>query len=62
MNKSIFEMTDGEAKYNRLLSEANEAKNRLWGIARELDLLGYSRKANSCRTLVEKIEEWQNRG
>ena len=55
-------MTDREARYNRLLSEANQAKDRLWQIASELDELGYHRKAKSCRTLVCSIEEWQNRG
>ena len=45
----------------KILSDANEAKDRLARIAERLEEAGYSRKAKSCMTLVYKIEEWQNR-
>ena len=45
----------------RLLSEANEAKDRLYSLAQKLEEAGYSRKAKSCMTLVYNIETWQNR-
>lgn len=44
----------------KILSEANQAKERLAQIADELEELGYTRKARSCMTLVYKIEAWQN--
>ena len=47
---------------NRLLMEANEAKERLARIAEKLEEAGYKRKANSCMKLVYQIEAWQNRG
>lgn len=47
---------------NRLLTEANEAKERLARIAEKLEEAGYNRKAKSCMTLVYQIETWQNRG
>lgn len=47
---------------NRLLNEANEAKDRLARLANRLEEAGYLRKAQSCMTLVYKIEEWQNMG
>lgn len=40
---------------------ANEAKERLYHTAEKLREAGYERKADSCMTLVYKIEEWQNR-
>lgn len=46
----------------RLLNEANEAKDRLARLADHLREAGYNRKADSCMTLVFKIEDWQNRG
>lgn len=46
----------------RLLNEANEAKDRLYRLAVKLEETGYARKAKSCMTLVYKIEEWQNKG
>lgn len=46
----------------RLLDEANEAKDRLSRISDHLREAGFDRKADSCMTLVYKIEEWQNRG
>jgi len=49
-------------KYERLIEEANEAKDRLARVAEKLEEAGFHRKANSCMTLVYKIEEWQNRG
>jgi len=45
----------------RLLTEANEAKERLARIAEKLEEAGYNRKASSCMTLVYRIEEWQRR-
>ena len=47
---------------NRLLMEANEAKERLARIAEKLEEAGYNRKAKSCMRLVYQIEAWQNRG
>lgn len=46
----------------RLLENANAAKDRLAQLAERLAEKGYHRKAQSCMTLVYKIEEWQNRG
>ena len=48
-------------EYERLLNEANAAKDRLARLAEKLDEAGYHRKAKSCMTLVYSIEEWQNR-
>lgn len=48
-------------KFERLLMEANNVKDRLYKIACELEELGYHRKAKSCMTLIYNIEEWQNR-
>ena len=45
----------------RLLGEANDAKDRLARLARKLEAAGYVRKANSCMTLVCRIEEWQRK-
>ena len=47
-------------EYERLLMEANEAKDRLARIAERLEEGGKVRKARSCMTLVWRIEEWQN--
>ncbi len=52
---------DYDEMYN-LLNEANEAKDRLARLASHLEEAGFYRKAQSCMTLVYKIEEWQNRG
>lgn len=46
----------------RILNDANSAKDRLAQLADKLMEKGYYRKAQSCMTLVYKIEEWQNRG
>lgn len=48
-------------EYERVLTTANEAKDRLNEIAYKLEELGKKGKAKSCRTLIYKIEEWQNR-
>ena len=49
-------------KLLRLLAEADAAKNRLVQVAEKLNEAGYGRKAESCMTLVYRIEEWQSRG
>lgn len=54
--------SERSSKFNRLIGEANEAKDRLARIASDLEELGYVRKARSCMTLVALIEEWQRRG
>lgn len=54
-------MKKDEAKFERLMDAANEAKDRLAWIAEELEEAGYRRKAKSCMTLVYMIEAWQNR-
>ena len=46
----------------RQLMRANEAKDRLYDIAQELESLGAARKARSCMNLIYAIEAWQNRG
>lgn len=51
-----------KTELERLLREANEAKDRLARIADKLEEKGYTRKARSCMNLVYRIEEWQNRG
>lgn len=55
-------MKTKEAEKERIIMEANQAKERLAQVAEKLDSLGYSRKAKSCMTIVYRIEEWQNRG
>lgn len=52
---------NNDAEYERVLAMANEAKDRLSEIAYKLEELGKNGKAKSCRTLIYKIEEWQNR-
>ena len=52
---------DREREKERIMSEANQAKDRLYHIAQRLESLGYKRKAASCMTLVYNIEVWQNR-
>ena len=56
-------MNDNERReeYERVISEANKAKDVLYEIAQKLEGLGYMRKAQSCMTLVYTIETWQNR-
>lgn len=56
-------MNDNERRdeYNRVLSEANKAKDVLYEVAQKLESLGYTRKSQSCMTLVHTIETWQNR-
>lgn len=56
-------MNDNERRdeYNRVLSEANKAKDVLYEVAQKLESLGYIRKSQSCMTLVYTIETWQNR-
>lgn len=49
------------AEFLRLLSEANEAKDRLARLSDKLEEAGYHRKAKSCMSLVWAIETWQNR-
>ena len=49
-------------EYERLIEEANQAKDRLASIAEKLEEGGYIRKSKSCMTLVYYIEEWQRRG
>ena len=48
-------------EYERLIEEANEAKDRLASIAERLEEAGYIRKSKSCMTIVYNIEDWQNR-
>lgn len=54
--------TNKEDEYKRVINEANEAKDRLYRIANQLEELGYNRKAKSLMTLIYKIETWQNTG
>ena len=54
--------TNKEDEYRRVINEANEAKDRLYRIANQLEELGYNRKAKSLMTLIYKIETWQNTG
>ena len=46
-------------EYERLINEANEAKERLARLSEKLEEAGYIRKSKSCMTLVYEIEEWQ---
>lgn len=55
-------MEKNTEEIERILLEANEAKDRLARIAEKLENAGCVRKARSCMNLVYKIEEWQNRG
>lgn len=55
-------MKKNREEFDRLLSEANEAKDRLARIADKLEEAGYVRKAKSCMRLVYDIYEWQHRG
>lgn len=56
-------MNDNERReeYERVLSEANKAKDVLYEVAQKLESLGYIRKSQSCMTLLYTIETWQNR-
>lgn len=56
-------MNDNERReeYDRVISEANKAKDVLYEVAQKLESLGYIRKSQSCMTLVYTIETWQNR-
>ena len=49
-------------EYDRLVCEANEAKDRLARLADKLEEAGYAGKAKSLMTLVYKIEQWQQTG
>ena len=60
MKRQIKSSVD-ESEYQRILTEANEAKDRLYQVAQKLDEIGKHRKAKSCMTLIYMIEEWQNR-
>lgn len=55
-------MKKNQDEYKRIISQANEAKDRLYHIVEQLESLGYTRKAHSGMTLIYQIEEWQNRG
>ena len=54
-------MKKDREEYERLINEANEAKDRLARLSAELEEAGYIKKSKSCMTLVYKIEAWQNR-
>lgn len=54
-------MASKDQEYERILSEANQAKDRLYNVAEQLREIGKIRKANSLMTLIYNIEEWQNR-
>ena len=49
-----------EREKRRALTDANQAKDRLYEIAQRLESLGYKRKAASCMTIIYNIEKWQN--
>lgn len=51
-----------DLELRRILSMANEAKDRLYAMAEKLEEAGYHRKAQSCMSLIYQIEAWQNRG
>lgn len=59
--KSIFQMNEKELEYNRLINEANEAKERLARLAEKLIEAGFIRKGKSLLTLAYKVEEWQQK-
>lgn len=54
-------MKKDRAEFERCMSDANNAKDRLAEIAERLEEAGYTRKARSCMNLVYAIEAWQNR-
>lgn len=54
-------MKHKDEQFERLLCEANQAKERLATLSEKLMDAGYIRKSKSCVTLVYQIEEWQNR-
>lgn len=45
----------------KILSEANKAKEELRMVVEKLEENGYSRKAASGMNLIIAIEKWQNR-
>ena len=47
-------------KYNRIMEEANRAKNELNKVVEKLYNEGFERKAASGMSLIWKIEQWQN--
>lgn len=46
----------------KILSDANTAKDDLYRVVSKLEESGYFRKAKSGMKLIYAIEEWQNRG
>ena len=49
-------------KLEKILAEANKAKDDLYRVVSKLEESGYFRKAKSGMKLIYAIEEWQNRG
>ena len=49
-----------QKELERLISEANASKDRLYHIVGKLEEIGYTRKAKSLMNLIYKIEYWQN--
>lgn len=47
-------------KYNRIMEEANKAKDDLSKVVEKLYKEGFDRKAASGLSLILKIEQWQN--
>ena len=45
----------------KIISDANQAKDRLYEVHNKLLDAGFTRKAKSCMSLIYAIEEWQNR-
>jgi len=53
-------MADRDQVYEDILSEGNQAKDRLYQMIEELREIGKIRKANSLMTIIHNIETWQN--
>lgn len=49
-----------DSEYERIVAEANAAKERLSQVAEKLEEIGARRKAKSCRRLAWNIEVWQH--
>ncbi len=49
-----------EATIDAATREANEGKERLMRIQRNLEAVGATRKARTLGTIIERLERWQN--
>lgn len=51
-----------DEELDKILNDANKAKEELHKVVQKLYDAGYVRKARAGASLIYRIEEWQNRG